>query len=155
MRDFAMPHCHTLIETLHQRGLRITPQREMIVEAICHSERHMTVEEIFEQVQARTSTISLTTVYRTLDLLFAEGLVSRISLGGGQVAYATARHGPHVHLVCRRCGQDIEAECRLITPLVEQFRAQYGFAADSQHISIFGVCTECQSESQSQGGKSL
>jgi Fur family ferric uptake transcriptional regulator len=141
-----MSHYHTLIETLRQRGLRITPQREMIIEALCHSECHMTVEEIFEKVQARTSAISLTTVYRTLDFLFEEGLVSRVSLGGGQVAYATARHGPHIHLVCRRCGKDIEAECRLIAPLVEQFQTQYGFAADPQHISIFGVCDACQSE---------
>ena len=64
-----MAHGHTLLETLRRRGYRITPQREMIIEVISSSGRHMTAEEIFKDVQGRTRAMNIATVYRTLDLL--------------------------------------------------------------------------------------
>jgi Fur family ferric uptake transcriptional regulator len=140
-----MSHCHTLIAELRRQGYRLTPQREMIVEAIAHAGRHVTVEEIFEQVQARAHAVNVATVYRTLDLLVELGLVSRADLRDGQVTYATLRHGPHCHLVCRNCGQVIEADHDLVEPLEEQLQAQYGFTADLHHFAIPGLCTGCQS----------
>ena len=64
-----MSPCHMLIEELRRQGYRLTPQREMIVEAVAHAGRHVTAEEVHEQVRARTSAVNVATVYRTLDLL--------------------------------------------------------------------------------------
>ncbi len=139
-----MTHCHTFIQALRQRGYRLTPQREMVVEAIAHAGRHMTAEEVFAAVQERSQAINITTVYRTLELLFAEGMVSRIVLGDGRLVYATIRHGPHVHAVCRKCGRVIEGDESLLTALGEQLRERYGFAADLQHLSVPGLCRDCQ-----------
>ena len=147
-----MPHCHTLIEELRKQGYRLTPQREMIVQAIAHAGRHVTAEEIFEQVRARTHAVNVATVYRTLDLLVELGLVSRADLGDGKVTYASLRHGPHCHLVCRHCGRVIEADHHLVAPVEKQLQEQYGFAADLHHFAIFGLCADCQSQSHSQGG---
>ena len=61
------------------------------------------------------------------------------------MVYSIMRHGPHIHLVCRLCGQVTEADYPLIEPLGKQFQEQYGFMADLQHISIFGLCKKCQS----------
>jgi Fur family ferric uptake transcriptional regulator len=143
-----MPHCHTLIAALRQKGYRITPQREMVIEAIAHSGRHVTAEEVYAQVQARTRSINLATVYRTLDFLVSEGLASRNDLGSGRIVYATARHGPHLHLVCRHCGRVIEAEENLLEPLGERCRARYGFEPDLQHLSVTGVCADCQAKGE-------
>lgn len=140
-----MPHCHTFIEALRQRGYRITPQREMIVEAVAHSGRHMTAEEVFAEVQARSRAVNVATVYRTLDLLVEEGLVSRADLGSGRVVYATAQHGPHIHLVCRHCGQVVDADAALFGPLFDLIHDQYGFACGPQHFAIYGLCADCQS----------
>ncbi|MGB9722690.1 MAG: Fur family transcriptional regulator [Chloroflexia bacterium] len=140
-----MPHCHTLIERLRQRGYRITPQREMVIETLAHSGRHMSAEEVYEEVRRRARSTSLATVYRTLDFLVSEGLASRNDLGGGHVVYATARHGPHVHLVCRRCGRVEEAEMAdWLAEMVRQAQEQYGFAAEVQHLSIPGLCADCK-----------
>ena len=139
-----MPHCHTLLTDLRQRGFRITPQREMIVEIIAHSDTHLTAEQIYAQVSQRTRTVNLATVYRTLELLVETGAVSRADLGGGQVSYATRRHGPHIHLMCRCCGAVIDASQDLLETLHAQLQAHYCFAADLQHISIPGVCAACQ-----------
>lgn len=139
-----MPHCHTLLTDLRQRGFRITPQREMIIEIIAHNDTHLTAEEIYAQVSRRTQTVNLATVYRTLELLVETGAISRIDLGQGQVSYAAHHHGPHIHLVCRCCGAVIDASQELLESLQAQLQAQYQFAADLQHISIPGVCTTCQ-----------
>ena len=142
-----MPHCHTFIEALRRRGYRITPQREMIIEVIAHAGCHMTAEDVFDKLSLRSRALNIATVYRTLELLVEEGLSSRSDLGGGRVVYATARHGPHVHLVCRHCGRVIEADHGLVVPLEGQLEEQYGFLADLRHFAIFGLCADCQSQS--------
>lgn len=139
-----MPHCHTFIAALRERGYRITPQREMVVEVVAHSGWHMTADEVLAEVRKRTRAVNVATVYRTLDLLVEEGLASRSDLGGGRVVYATARHGPHVHLVCRQCGRVIEADADLLGPLLDQARARHGFTCGPQHFAISGLCAACQ-----------
>src|SRR5512137_1226531 len=104
-----MSPCQTFIDTLRSRGYRITPQREMIIEAIAHGGDHINAEEVFTNIQQRTRAVNIATVYRTLDLLMEQGLASRIDLGEGRVIYATYQHGPHIHLVCRQCGQVTDA----------------------------------------------
>ena len=140
-----MTHCHTLLDTLRQRGYRLTPQREMIVEALAHADGHVSAEEIYAQVSDRVQTINIATVYRTLELLVANGLTSRIDLWDGRVIYTTAQHGPHIHLVCRCCGEILNADHHLVDSLDEQLQSEYKFQADLQHLSISGVCANCQS----------
>lgn len=138
-----MTPCHTLIEQLRQRGQRVTPQREMVIEVIAHSERHMTAEEVFEAVRARSRAINLATIYRALDFLVEQGVASRTHLGGS-VVYTATRHGPHIHMVCERCGYVADAELEPFQPLFDRIQATYGFACNSQHLAIPGVCSACQ-----------
>jgi len=142
-----MTHCHTLLDKLRQRGCRITPQREMIVETIAHSEAHMTAEAIYATIHTRSKSINLATVYRTLDLLVDEGLVSRADLGNGRILYVSDLHGPHLHLVCRQCGEVVDADSTLLVSVADQLRTSYGFAADLQHLCVNGLCKSCQNRS--------
>ena len=139
-----MSHCHTIIASLRQRGYRITPQREMIIQAIAHSEHHMTADEIFAELHKHTQATNIATVYRTLDMLCEEGFVCRNDLSKGKVVFSTFKHGPHIHLVCRYCNRVIDADSQVLQPLGEVLQSQYDFNADLQHISIFGVCADCQ-----------
>jgi Fur family transcriptional regulator, ferric uptake regulator len=140
-----MSHCHTLLQALHHLGYRITPQREMIVEAIAHSGGHATAEEIYDQVKVRTQAVNLATVYRTLDLLVEKGLASRANLWDGRVVYATMLHGPHIHLVCRQCGAISLADSNVLQSLEAQLLTSYDFTPDLQHLSIVGLCAGCRS----------
>ncbi len=139
-----MSHCHTLLEALRQRGYRITPQREMIVQAIAHSEQHMSAEDVLAELRNHTQAINLATVYRTLEMLREEGLACRNDLGEGKIVFSVRKHGPHIHLVCRHCSRVIDADYALLNPLEELLQAKYNFHADLQHLSIFGVCSDCQ-----------
>jgi len=139
-----MPHCHTFIETLRQRGYRITPQREVIIETIAHSGCHMSADEVFAEVHSRIRAVNIATVYRTLDFLAEEGLVSRADLGGGHMVYATMRHGPHVHLVCRHCGRVVDADLEAFEPLLRHLQEEHGFRCAPQHFAIRGLCADCE-----------
>jgi len=141
-----MTHCQTFIQELRQRGFRITPQREMIIETLAHDTSHLTAEEIYARVRERTKAINLATVYRTLEWLVEQGLVSRSDLGTGQEMYCTIMHGPHIHLVCRRCGAVIDADYRLAVPLAERLQSGYGFAPDLQHLTMPGLCAACRGD---------
>ena len=142
-----MTHCHTILEALRQRGYRITPQREMIIQAVAHSTRHITAEEVAEQVRVHTRAINIATVYRTLDLLWEEGFACRNDLSEGKIVYATFQHGPHIHLVCRKCNKINDADIKILNSLRNDLLQKYNFQSDLDHFSIFGVCSDCQNQS--------
>lgn len=141
-----MPHCHTYLEKLRENGYRITPQREMVIQVIAHSGRHMTAEEVFEELGSRTSCLNIATVYRTLDLLVENGLASRSRLGGGKTFYATGEHGPHVHLVCSQCGEVTDAEGPDTSILLSDIMDRYGFDCSPGHFALNGICRRCAAE---------
>jgi Fur family ferric uptake transcriptional regulator len=139
-----MSTCQTILDDLRQRGYRITSQRELIVDAIAHSQAHMTAEEIYAAIQTRSKALNLATVYRTLDLLVDVGLVSRADLGNGRIMYVSDLHGLHLHLVCRQCGQVFDADASLLATVREQLQARYDFSADLKHLCVSGLCKTCQ-----------
>jgi len=139
-----MTHCSKILLDLRNRGYRITPQREMIIEAIAHNDLHMSAEEVFTEVRQHTQAINLATIYRTLDMLWEEGIACRNDLGEGKIVYSTQEHGPHIHLVCRVCSRVINANPEVLTPIGEILQAQYGFKAGLNHLSIFGECADCR-----------
>ena len=138
---------HTYLEELRQRGYRITPQREIIIKAIADSVAHLTAEDILELIRPKSEAINIATVYRTLEMLVEEGLIIRSDLGQGQAVYAPHQHGPHLHLVCRQCGEVTDADHTMADSLREHIQAQYHFEADFSHSTIFGLCPQCQKNS--------
>jgi Fur family ferric uptake transcriptional regulator len=141
-----MPHCQSYLHTLRDLGYRITPQRELIIEALAHSGQHVTADEIYTQVHGRSRAINVATVYRTLDLLVENGLACRVGLEDGCVVYAAVDHGSHIHLTCRSCGMVIDAEPTMLTPLADQLQREHDFTADLQHLSLIGLCKNCRSK---------
>ena len=104
----------TLQHTLHKRGLRMTPQRQLVLDAV-RALDHATPEQICAQVQRTAPAVNITTIYRTLDLLDRIGLVRHTHLGHGAPTYSAREH-EHVHLVCHQCGTITEVLCsRLAT----------------------------------------
>jgi Fur family ferric uptake transcriptional regulator len=139
-----MTHCNTILSELRKKGYRITPQRELIIQAVDHSPRHITAEEIADVIQQHTRSINLATVYRTLDLLWKEGFVCRNDLSEGKIVYSTYQHGPHIHLVCRKCNQVIDADISVLKSLSANLGFRYKFQPDLDHFSIFGICQDCR-----------
>ena len=109
-----------LRRTLHERGLRMTPQRQLVLDAV-RALGHATPEQICTEVQSTAPAVNITTVYRTLDLLERIGLVRHTHLGHGAPTYSEQEH-QHVHLVCHACGTVTEVPTELMDELAERLR---------------------------------
>lgn len=133
-----------LRETLHRRGMRMTPQRQLVLDALVELE-HATPEQVHQQVQASTPTVNITTIYRTLELLESLGIVRHTHLGHGAPNYSVHEHG-HVHLVCHNCRNVIEAPCEVMDELRGTLRTRFGFELDASHLALSGTCRNCTGE---------
>jgi Fur family ferric uptake transcriptional regulator len=127
--------------TLHERGLRMTPQRQLVLDAV-RTLKHATPDQVCQHVRRTTPTVNITTIYRTLDLLERLGLVRHTHLGHGAPSYSAEEH-EHLHLVCHRCGRVLEQPNGLLATVAERLRTECGFELDANHLALSGTCGEC------------
>lgn len=135
---------NSLIQELQARGMRATPQRAIIFEAIEKLDGHITAEDIYEEVQKVNAYISLATVYRTLELLQEINLITPTNLGGSQTYFALKGHGAHHHLVCLECNGIAEFSDDIFDSVRIRLEDEYGFQVRTDHMSLFGVCKGCR-----------
>ena len=141
------------LEKLRQSGFRLTPQREMVLSVMHRIEGSATAEDIHARVQERSSSVDISTVYRTLELLQQFQLVSAVELADGLRHYELLGvHGPHLHLACTRCGKLLGIELHEADALHEQLLAEYGFDMELDHVTIPGLCQECRTSAATSPG---
>lgn len=142
LTDPASTDRHALRSTLHRRGMRMTPQRQLVLDAVRELD-HATPEQVCRRIQHTTPTVNITTVYRALDLLEELGLVRHTHLGHGAPTYSVEEH-EHVHLVCHRCGETDEVPCEWLDGLARMLYEQRGFSLDATHLALSGTCRNCR-----------
>jgi Fur family ferric uptake transcriptional regulator len=133
------------IKQLRERGFRLTPQREMVLSIMHQLEDFASVEEIYERVQALSTSVDVSTVYRTLDLLQDFHLVTCVDPIDGQRRYRlVGNRGPHLHMVCSACGAVEGVDLEPARPLADQVEATYGFRVDLNELTLPGLCRKCR-----------
>jgi len=125
------------------RGLRVTPQRQLILDAILESKGHVSLQNIIQFVQARSPIISLPTIYRTLDFLCEIRMVVALRVGN-TTYFEIAGERPHHHLVCRRCGALEVLPHVEVQRLFGKIERSYKFRVDMDHLGLFGLCGHCR-----------
>lgn len=137
---------------VHQ--LKLTRQRQAILDTFLMLPRHVSAEELYEASTRKNRSIGLATVYRTLHLLCQAGIVQEREFGDGQARYEiVSNHSHHDHLVCLGCAQIIEFENMDIENLQEQVAREHSFVIQRHRLELYGYCKSCQ-RSSSQGTKS-
>jgi len=131
------------ITVLKEKGIKLTPQRRLILEFIHDNESHLTAEEILRFVDSRVPGVDKSTVYRTLELLEEYGCVYKSEING-RFIYHHAEDGHHHHLVCSECGRTIICNEDLFLPVERTLREKYGFQIDFKHIVMSGLCKDCR-----------
>jgi Fur family ferric uptake transcriptional regulator len=132
-----------LAQVLRERGLRLTAQRQLVLEAV-HSLGHATPDQVHAKVADTAAGVNISTVYRTLELLEDVGLVTHTHLSHGAPTYHAATDRQHVHLVCRGCGRIEEVEPAVMSAVAQDLLRDVGFQVDVGHVSFFGRCRECE-----------
>jgi Fur family ferric uptake transcriptional regulator len=128
---------------LRARGLRWTPQRGAILEALSGLDGHVTGAELVERSRALDPKTTPSTVYRTLDVLEEIGLVSHSHGREGRQEFHVNPTADHGHLVCAGCGRSWELDGAEAATIVDGLRRDRGFAVDVAHLSIEGRCADC------------
>ena len=128
---------------LRDRGYRLTPQRELILEAV-NTLGHATPDEVLAEVRRHSSAVNASTIYRTLEVLEELGLVRHAHLSDRAPTYHSVTGHEHFHLVCRNCQRVVSVEPTVAAPLLDRLSTDFAFKADVGHLTIFGRCTTCE-----------
>jgi Fur family ferric uptake transcriptional regulator len=130
--------------TLQERGYRLTVQRTLILDIVESIAGHIGVDDVFGRIHATYPQVNVSTVYRTMELLEQEGLLTHTHFHDGAALWHRAEEGHHQHLVCERCGARLDLDLSVLEPLERELRDRYGFAPNLTHFAILGLCRECQ-----------
>jgi len=133
-----------MVQTLREKGLKVTPQRMAIYNMLMATTAHPTAEAVWEHVKEEYPAVSFNTVYTTLNTLEQAGLVQRLHIGG--VAHFDAKVQPHAHLYCNHCGfvEDHHAFIGVdYEDVARQVSTQTGFAVGRLELNFYGLCRDC------------
>ncbi len=135
------------LEILRAEGRRITAQRSLLLEIIRKSHGHLDAGEIYRRARAKDPRISLSTVYRNLNLLKDMGVITELHLDEEHHHYELREEAEHYHLICSNCDRVVEFDSSSMGALIEQTGAEMGFLVEHMHIDLVGLCQDCRARS--------
>src|SRR5579862_8433532 len=139
-----------LSEVLRANGRKVTPQRQSIFRALEGNDGHPSAEMVYDSVRKEMETISLKTVYQTLNDLAELGEIAALDLGTGAVRFDPNVERPHHHLVCRSCGK-VRDVFVAFSGLELPAAHAHGYDVGSAEVVFRGTCAECRSAGRRSG----
>ena len=131
------------LKTIKNKGLRLTPQRRLIIDILHNAHSHLTGEDIIKQVQTKMPGVNKSTIYRTLTTLEQFGCVFK-SESANHFIYHHDEEGHHHHLVCNKCGRVLECDEKVFHSVESELLNNYGFNVDFKNVVMTGLCAECR-----------
>lgn len=131
------------VTLLKKHGLKATPQRIAIYDYLLHTEAHPTVDTIYASLHPTHPTMSLATVYKTVESLREAGLIQQLNVGEECFRY-DARTSSHPHVQCLHCRRVFDLAPASFTDLPDRARAQSSFLITQAQLYFYGLCPECQ-----------
>ncbi|HJT24369.1 MAG TPA: transcriptional repressor [bacterium] len=141
----ALPEYEVFSRYLREKDLKLTAQRELILETFLADRGHISAEELFQKARAKQPHVGFATVYRTLKHMTQCGLARELDFGDGRIKYEpdfNRQH--HDHMICTKCGTYIEFLNPRIEELQEQVSRKHGFKITSHRMQLYGLCQKCQ-----------
>ncbi len=135
-------------ERLHERGLRWTPQRRLLVDVLADTDGHITGAELVERCREQDPETTPSTVYRTLDVLEDIGLVRHAHGLDGREEFHVLPAREHGHMHCSVCQRAWEIGADDVAGLLADFDGKRGFHIDLGHLSVVGICRDCRDEAE-------
>ncbi len=135
------------VRSLREHGLRLTRQREILLDLIDSSGEHLDAEQLYKLARQRDPKLNRVTVYRTLKMLKAGGLVDELDLmhhAGEQHYYETRLKQEHAHVVCLGCGRVEEYFGDLLQRMREEIETRFEFQIAIARTEVGGYCAACR-----------
>jgi Fur family peroxide stress response transcriptional regulator len=138
----------TIARRLREAGFRATPQRVAIYMTLAQTKAHPCAELVYEKLHAEFPSLSLNTVYKTLQTFEELGLVRRLDTGEGICRY-DANPTPHVHLACRACGRVLDIDydgTYILERMANYVKENGGHDVCDFNLILYGYCQACSSQ---------
>jgi Fe2+ or Zn2+ uptake regulation protein len=131
------------LETLRAMGLRLTPQRMLILSIVASGNSHMDVDQVFQRAKESYPYIDITTVYRTLQLFKKLGVVSEVAIGNRLHFEVANPESPHQHMVCLVCSEAYDLPPQYLEEFRHSLVQELAFEPDLKNFTVTGVCSQC------------
>lgn len=140
--DYAAAH-DRLTDYMRRKGLKLTRQRQTILEAFLSGQKHVAIDELLAQTRQLHPGVGHATVYRTMKLFVDAGIAHEHNFSDGPAQYEPAQPGDdehHDHLICTACDRIVEFENDEIEALQEKVAKTHGFKLTDHRMQLYGVC---------------
>ncbi len=134
------------ISTLKDSGMRLTPQRIAICKLLCESSEHPTAAMIYDHVRMQYPTLSLMTVYNTLDSLVNLGLVNTLGNVGDDNTHYDGDTSSHINLACISCHKIEDISTSQISIIDHEISKNSGYKLLGARMMYYGLCPNCQNQ---------
>lgn len=127
-----------------QEGLKHTKQRKQVLDVFLATEKHLTVQELYDLVRKKHEGIGYATAARTVRLMCKSGVCRQVDFGDGSLRYEHKYgHEHHDHLICLKCGKFEEIYNPKLEKLQDKLVKKYGYVQENHKLDIFGLCPKC------------
>ena len=133
---------------LRDKGFKVTPQRLAIYSVLSATKAHPSAEMIFNELQPHYPTMSLATVYKTIEILKEIGLVQILNVGEDSFRYDAVTHN-HPHIRCMSCGRVDDLDNIDSSEFISDVSSKTAYRLTGQQFYFYGVCPECQASERS------
>ena len=134
-----------ILERVKAEGLRLTPQRLIILSAISDGEGHMNVDEVYRRAKEVYPYMDIATVYRTLHLFKKLRVVTEVGMGDRLHYELTDPNARHNHMVCENCSKAYNLSPSYLDEFRSRLVSEFSFEPDLDNFTVTGICSECRS----------
>lgn len=132
----------SIIKTFRNSGYKATPQRIAISRYILSSDEHPTAQKVYLEIKKTNPTVSLATIYRTINILKDAGLILELNMHQGETRFDPVTE-PHAHLLCLRCGRIDDWTDPMMPKLIDKASAAEHFIVTCSNFELKGICDGC------------
>jgi len=133
-----------LTQALRENGHRVTPQRQAICQLLAETKEHPSAQMIYAQLESEFASLSLATVYNTLETLVNLEEVYKLGSAGGEAERYDADTTPHVNLACTICNRVIDLPSSHVKELDQEVTENSGYRIQGARVMYYGICPDCQ-----------
>lgn len=147
-----MHHTLNYANRIRELGYRLTPQRELTLDAICEAQGPTTFDEIYARLQEKAPAVDPSTVYRVLNFFIQLRLVVAAEVGQHKV-YEIASEMPYYRLICQECGKFVRLDQSLVEAMYANVQHNHRFTVEKDHLVLHGLCEDCLADGKLKGVK--
>lgn len=133
-----------MLEKLKESDCRITPQRYAVLNVLANSFEHPSAESIHLELIENYPTMSLATVYKTINLLKRAGEILELEFSDLSNRYDGKKPYPHPHVICSQCGKIVDPSHLNLEEITNKMMEETGFKILTHRLEFYGLCPDCQ-----------